>query len=118
MQKAAQLFLVTIFSIALTALPQLSFAGHPESASYDHDIAYEIKGYCPVAVQQRSLVKGKVEFTTKFEGKLYKFANFDAQKLFINNPKAQLAYLDARFAKLMDKEAAKSKGSMKKGSGY
>jgi len=61
-----------------------------------------IQGFCPVCVINGMKVKGKDNFTTEYNGKVYKFAGFDQQKEFINDPEKYVAGLDAKFNSIND----------------
>jgi YHS domain-containing protein len=71
-----------------------------------------IHGFCPVCVLDGEKVKGKDEFTTEYKGKVYEFADFNAQKKFINDPEKYVANLDAKFNALKDGGMMKKEGGM------
>jgi YHS domain-containing protein len=76
-----------------------------------------IHGFCPVCVINGMKMKGKDNFTTEYNGKVYKFVGIDQQKMFINDPEKYVADLDTKFNALKDEGMMKKdRGMMEEGS--
>ena len=59
-----------------------------------------ISGYCPVCIIHGNMKKGMDNYTTEYNGKVYKFAGFEQQKKFIDSPEEYTKDLDMKFQKL------------------
>jgi YHS domain-containing protein len=70
-----------------------------------------VDGYCPVCAFNGSLVKGKKEFSSKYEGKTYYFPNAETKTKFDAEPAKYTKDIEATIKKLV--EAKKDEGSNK-----
>ena len=59
-----------------------------------------ISGFCPVCVIHGMKMKGSDNFTTEYQGKVYKFTNIETQKAFVNNPEENTKDLEAKLMKM------------------
>jgi len=59
-----------------------------------------ISGFCPVCLIQGMKMKGSDNFTTEYKGKIYKFANIEMQKAFLENPEEYTKDLEAKFKQM------------------
>jgi YHS domain-containing protein len=87
-------FLLAMGPIAV--YPAVSYAQEQEAVKPE----VAINGFCPVCViKAGKLNKGSDHFVTEYKGKIYKFADFDTQKEFIEDPETYTTDLDAKFQK-------------------
>ena len=89
----------------ISAVPAISRADMGDKGMGDIGMANEkaelaINGYCPVCVIHGMANKGNDNFVTVYKGKLYKFAGFDQQKMFIDNPETYTKDLEAKFSQM------------------
>lgn len=116
---------VTVFMLSLTGVV---FSGVSLASGYNRSMegkgsgvsmgsenshgGYALDGYCPVAIHKGMYLKGNDHFVTEYNGKVYKFVKFEAQKAFLENPEIFLKDVDKKYKQLkMSKGAAKPKGS-------
>jgi YHS domain-containing protein len=97
MQSLKVLSMVFLLATGFIALrPAISYAQEQEAAKPE----VAISGFCPVCVLKGAAVKGSDNYVTEYKGKIYKFAGFDQQKMFIEDPETYTTDLDAKFRQL------------------
>lgn len=59
-----------------------------------------ISGFCPVCVIHGMMNKGSDNFTTEYNGKVYKFPGIEEQKAFVNNPEEFTKDVEMKFKEM------------------
>lgn len=97
-------FLVILGIVA--AAPIVAHAGMKSQTAMMGDMKEDskaqtaISGFCPVCVIHGMAMKGSNNFVTEYKGKVYKFAGFNEQKMFIENPEEYITDLEIKFQQL------------------
>lgn len=120
MNTKTKLLLTAVIAIAvLTLLPHTVRAENMEGSKgmmmddKSHGASeVAIHGFCPVCVLEGEKVRGNDHFITEYKGKVYKFAGFDQQKMFLDNPEKYTEDLDAKFNALKDDKMMKKDNNM------
>jgi len=106
MKNCKSIVLLSALTLGLlSVVPAISRADMMDKGMGDMAMANEkaetaIKGFCPVCVIHGMVMKGSDHFVTEYKGKVYKFAGFNEQKTFIENPEEYTKDLDAKFQQL------------------
>ncbi|MDE2026975.1 MAG: hypothetical protein KGJ11_00360 [Candidatus Omnitrophica bacterium] len=122
MNTKIKLLLTAVMAIAvLTFSPQAVRAQGVEDSqdkinNGSPEATEAINGFCPVCLINGKKVKGKDNFTTEYKGKVYKFAGFDQQKMFLADPDKYVTDLDAKFNALNDDGIIKKDNNWEEGS--
>lgn len=88
----------------MSSLPVMASA--QKMMGNDHVMAAQEKtetaigGFCPVCVIKGMAMKGSDNFVTVYKGKLYKFAGFEQQKMFLDNPEMFTNGLEEKYEQL------------------
>jgi len=79
-------YLNRILTYSLIFFSALTFSVYAQKAEH-HKKSVALDGYCPVAYHVlKKAVKGKPEFSSKYDGKTYDFVNAKAKMMFEKNP--------------------------------
>lgn len=87
----------------LAVVPAISRADSGDTGVANEKVETAINGFCPVCVIKGAAIKGSDNFVTVYKGKLYKFAGFNQQKMFIQDPETYTQDLEAKLAQLQNK---------------
>lgn len=109
MIKVKQTISVAVVGLSLLALiPALSRADgiakegtmmmSPNGMTAQNNVPVAISGYCTVCLLSGMKNKGSDNFTTEYNGKLYKFGSIGMQKAFVDDPEKYTKDVEARFA--------------------
>ena len=100
--------MVFLMALGLIAIKPLS--SYAQDAWTDNSTAGNMKdeakeevaisGFCPVCVFSGVKSKGNDHFITEYKDKIYKFADMDKQKEFLEDPEKYTADLDAKFQQI------------------
>ena len=63
-----------------------------------------VEGHCPVCMMAGAHMEGKDEFTTEYNGKVYKFESDEHKKMFLADPEKYTKDLDAKYKEMESKE--------------
>jgi len=85
------------------------------SPSKKDDTETALSGYCPVCLLDDALVEGKSNFVTEYKGKVYRFAGFEQQKKFLDDPEKYIQGAKKKLNELINKV---KKGTYKGSGGY
>lgn len=65
-----------------------------------------LDGGCPVCLMAGMDMKGKDEFTTEYNGKVYKFESEEHKNMFLADPEKYTKDLDAKYQEIESKEGS------------
>lgn len=62
-----------------------------------------IGGFCPVCLIHGKMMKGSDQFTTLYNGKVYKFPSIEQQKMFVNDPEGYTKDIEMKYQQMGSK---------------
>lgn len=89
MKHVAKLVIVAAVLINLAGLAQAGMMKNEEKMKgtmKEGMVMDKNSKYCPVCMLHGKKMMGTDHFMTEYKGKIYRFASFDHQKMFVNNP--------------------------------
>lgn len=88
----------------MCASPVLSSAEMMEDkAMEDMNVNPAIDGFCPIALHEGTLMKGKSEFVAIYKEKKYMFVNAQAKAMFLENPQEYTKDAEMKYQDIMKK---------------